>query len=270
MAMYAAVLKQPTVSSTGMKLTLVMQTALAHMAMMVPPPRRSPNHPGYRGGDIDYDITAPLGDRAKFPCRGAPAGPLAKTYAAGSAIAVRMGGSAVHGGGHCQFALTYDMVNFVVLKTVMGNCLTASLDYAVPIPKDAPAGNVTLAWTWFNRVGNREIYMNCADIAITGSPAGVIQGRRMVVANWPGYPTFPEGFAADYGADLYESQDWITIAPQSAQHCVQGGGYCSGASIGRCQNNRVRYQPCPSGTTCQLSGGSASCRKPSYSTKAKH
>ncbi|KAJ9052185.1 hypothetical protein DSO57_1036758 [Entomophthora muscae] len=193
---------------------LIFQTAAAHMAMTLPAPRRSPQHPAYRGSGADYDITAPLGGRAKFPCRGAPAGPIFKSYQAGSDIDVRIGGSAVHGGGHCQFSMTYDSVNFAVLKTVMGNCLTASREYKVGIPKDAPNGNVTFAWTWFNKKGNREIYMNCADITITGgSNSGTITGKKMVVANWPGYPTFPEGFANNYGKALYENQPLITISP---------------------------------------------------------
>jgi hypothetical protein len=37
------------------------------------------------------------------------------------------------------------------------------------MPADLTSGEYTLAWTWFNKVGNREMYMNCAPIQITGN-----------------------------------------------------------------------------------------------------
>ena len=37
------------------------------------------------------------------------------------------------------------------------------------IPDSFQAGEYTIAWTWFNRLGNREMYMNCAPITITES-----------------------------------------------------------------------------------------------------
>ncbi|KAL8931220.1 MAG: hypothetical protein Q9211_007134 [Gyalolechia sp. 1 TL-2023] len=36
------------------------------------------------------------------------------------------------------------------------------------IPEGISPGEYTLAWTWFNRLGNREMYMNCAPISVTG------------------------------------------------------------------------------------------------------
>jgi hypothetical protein len=37
------------------------------------------------------------------------------------------------------------------------------------MPEDIEAGKYTLAWTWFNRVGNREMYMNCAPVTVTSA-----------------------------------------------------------------------------------------------------
>lgn len=201
-----------------LSLVSVLSVTMAHMAMTEPAPRRSPNHSGYRGGSsVDYDMTSPLGGSRKFPCRGAPKGPKAKTYTAGQPIKTHIGGSAKHGGGHCQFSMTYDDNTFVVLKTIYGTCLMDSVNYEIPLPKDAPNGNVTLAWSWFNKVGNREFYMNCADIEITGgSDYGAFTGKKMVVANWPGHPTLPEGFANDYGKDMFESQPILSIKPNGA------------------------------------------------------
>lgn len=36
------------------------------------------------------------------------------------------------------------------------NCIR---QFNIPFPKDMPNGNATFAWTWFNYVGNREMYM---------------------------------------------------------------------------------------------------------------
>lgn len=41
--------------------------------------------------------------------------------------------------------------------------------YNFTIPDDLPPNDYVFAWTWFNKVGNREMYMNCAPVTITGS-----------------------------------------------------------------------------------------------------
>ena len=41
-------------------------------------------------------------------------------------------------------------------------------EFEVPLPRDLPNGNATFAWTWFNKIGNREVYMNCAPVSISG------------------------------------------------------------------------------------------------------
>jgi hypothetical protein len=66
---------------------------------------------------------------------------------------------APHGGGSCQFSLSYDNgVTFKVIHSIEGGCpLDAVMNkYTVPIPTSAPAAERALfAWTWFNRIGNR-------------------------------------------------------------------------------------------------------------------
>lgn len=97
-------------------------------------------------------------------------------------------GSAVHGGGSCQVSITYDAQpdkNSVwkVIKSIEGGCpaqdtegnlgdnanMEVPYKYSFDIPEDIPAGNGTIAWTWFNKVGNREMYMNCAPVTLTGN-----------------------------------------------------------------------------------------------------
>ena len=107
-------------------------------------------------------------------------------WTAGEAQAVSFLGSAVHGGGSCQFSLTKDpqptkFSKWKVIHSVIGGC-PATVDgnlrddpagrgpatFNVTIPKSIPNGRYTFAWTWFNRQGDREMYMNCAPLFISG------------------------------------------------------------------------------------------------------
>ncbi|KAL1302882.1 hypothetical protein AAFC00_003209 [Neodothiora populina] len=112
-------------------------------------------------------------------------------------------GSAVHGGGSCQLSVTYeypppaDKSKWKVIHSFIGSCPanaagnlpTSATDadgrpsgpictspdqteclptFNFKIPEGMKNGNATLAWTWFNKLGNREMYMNCAPISISG------------------------------------------------------------------------------------------------------
>ncbi|KAG9514598.1 hypothetical protein KCV07_g8014, partial [Aureobasidium melanogenum] len=118
------------------------------------------------------------------------------------------GNTAVHGGGSCQISITYETdpqkvkesTAWKVLYTIEGGCPTNALqnldgtfqgplgeytnaiqcsdphangfncinDFNFTIPEGVKNGQATLAWTWFNNVGNTEIYMNCVAVDITG------------------------------------------------------------------------------------------------------
>ena len=72
-------------------------------------------------------------------------------------------GSAIHEGGSCQLSISEDEgETFKVIKSFIGNCpsSTGPVTLDVDIPKDVKDGDVVFAWTWNNRVGNREFYMN--------------------------------------------------------------------------------------------------------------
>ncbi|POR36024.1 Uncharacterized protein TPAR_03766 [Tolypocladium paradoxum] len=109
-------------------------------------------------------------------------------YGQGSTQQLAFIGSAVHGGGSCQISVTTDLQptkNSVwkVIKSIEGGCpakgQTGNMEggagvadpykYDFTIPEKLATGNYTLAWTWFNKVGNREMYMNCAPLTVTGS-----------------------------------------------------------------------------------------------------
>ena len=65
-----------------------------------------------------------------------------------------------------QLSLSYDDgATFSVIKSMIGGCpLSSTYDFTVP--SYAPEGQALFAWTWQNYEGNREFYMNCAEVQI--------------------------------------------------------------------------------------------------------
>ncbi|GKT99013.1 spore coat protein sp96 precursor [Fusarium langsethiae] len=150
--------------------------ASAHMLMANPKPYGSPSN-------------APLeANGSDFPCKGqVNDGASTNTYKAGSTQQLSFIGSAVHGGGSCQVSLTTDKNPtkdsvWKVIHSIEGGCPAknqagnypenASAEnpdkYDFKIPEELAAGDYVLAWTWFNHVGNREMYMNCAAVTVEG------------------------------------------------------------------------------------------------------
>jgi len=152
-----------------------------------------------------------LEDGSNFPCQMTAGGSYqsqgSTTMAKGSPQELAFIGQAVHGGGSCQVSITYDTAptkNSVwkVIHSIQGGCPAKNqqgnmgnsasaadpFTYQFQIPDDVPTGNATIAWTWLNRIGNREYYMNCAPISITGSSgdkANFDALPDMLVANIP-------------------------------------------------------------------------------------
>ncbi|KAM7208348.1 hypothetical protein V8F20_001326 [Naviculisporaceae sp. PSN 640] len=141
-----------------------------------------------------------------FPCHGATTVNSVTTLVAGSSTPVSFTGQAVHGGGSCQFSITYDYPGsatdpskWKAIYTLIGGCPASAAGnlpagspatdsdgrangpqcgndsgtecmrtFNVPIPKGLKNGNATFSWSWFNKKGNREMYQNCAPVTITG------------------------------------------------------------------------------------------------------
>jgi hypothetical protein len=170
-------------------------TAFAHMEMSEPAPFRSKANKN-SGQNIDYSMTAPLGE-GKGLCKGyqsdmgSPAGASTASYKAGGPASMTIIGGATHNGGSCQASLSYDQgKTFKVIHSFMGNCPVAGGKLDFTIPSDAKAGSAILAWTWFNKSGNREMYMNCASVTIeagSGSAPKVAFDKRpsIFIANKP-------------------------------------------------------------------------------------
>ena len=147
----------------------------AHMIMASPKPYGAPTK-------------APLeADGSNFPCQNVAYTGDSNMWAVGSTqtLSWELHDSAIHGGGSCQISVTTDKnptknSKWKVIHSIEGGCpynFNGNLpeDGSVPIPglpftvpKDLPNGEMSMAWTWFNRIGNREMYMNCAPITVSG------------------------------------------------------------------------------------------------------
>ncbi|KAF5017331.1 hypothetical protein F66182_10760 [Fusarium sp. NRRL 66182] len=167
----------------------------AHMEMTYPPPFKSKHNPN-SGWDIDYSMTSPLSPSGNnFPCKGyhslfgTAAGAPTATWTAGQQYSMTIAGGADHGGGSCQASLSFDRgKTWIVIQSYIGNCpASPSASFRFTLPVDTPAGNALFAWTWFNRIGNREMYMNCAAITVKagkGTPKTPLRNRPTIfVAN---------------------------------------------------------------------------------------
>ncbi|KXN67569.1 hypothetical protein CONCODRAFT_42713, partial [Conidiobolus coronatus NRRL 28638] len=148
-----------------------------------------------------------------YPCKGAPVGEPQAVWKAGQTYDIAFEYAAIHNGGHCQFGLSWDNAKTIVtIKTIMKRCFLDGVTIPVTIPASAPPGNVTFTWTWVNAAGNREYYMNCVDVTLTGGPAnGKVTGPENLRANMPGFEKIPEFNVGGDRADLYEKRPIITL-----------------------------------------------------------
>lgn len=204
-----------TVLATCSILSIAPQAALAHMEMSWPYAIRSSYNPANNYTDIDYSMTSPLlADGSNFPCKGyqndRPLDPVI-TYSAGSTYNMTLAGSATHGGGSCQLSLSYDNgATFRVIQSMIGGCPLQDT-YNFTIPSYVPNGDALFAWSWQNLVGNREYYMNCAEVAITGSSAGSVSTRDVSSTADDSEFTSFDDLPFIYKANLEGLNDCVTV-----------------------------------------------------------
>ncbi|KAK5636317.1 hypothetical protein RRF57_012029 [Xylaria bambusicola] len=126
-------------------------------------------------------------------------------------------GSAVHGGGSCQLALSRGFPTkdspWMVIHSIEGGCPArnqkGNLDganqdkYSFKIPESSliePGTNWTLAWTWVSRIGGQpEFYMNCSPITILPSKKKRMSFLERRDALSKRHDDFPELFMANMG-----------------------------------------------------------------------
>lgn len=111
---------------------------LSHIQMKDPPPRRSKYSSFYvNSGLVDYNLMAPINAGYSFPCKGYSQGPSTKRID-GNIISISLEGTTIHGGGHCQFGISTDDKTFLVLKTVIRECLLNGMTYSFEVNSDLP------------------------------------------------------------------------------------------------------------------------------------
>ncbi|KAJ2454631.1 hypothetical protein EV183_001379 [Coemansia sp. RSA 2336] len=214
----------------GTIIAALVGTSSAHMAITQPCPRHSPNcdiKPPLPPGVSDYDynyIKNPIPYNGTLCKSDIPWTAPVATWTAGQDVTYKFQtDGAAHGGGHCQFSLSYDGgKTFVVIHEELQYCFfngpssgnTAQVtEYTFKLPAEVPnSDSVIAAWTWVNAIGNREFYMNCADIKIVGSSSSSYTGKEIVIANHQGYPTIQQ-FNGNYetGLEYYKNAKQVTV-----------------------------------------------------------
>ncbi|KAF9346817.1 hypothetical protein BGX26_001670 [Mortierella sp. AD094] len=81
-----------------------------------------------------------------------------------------------HGGGLCQFSLSYDNgKTFHLIGQYSKSCPDFYYDWPVKIPENAPScdkpGQCLFVWSW-TAVNVPQFYINCADVTIQGKASG--------------------------------------------------------------------------------------------------
>lgn len=207
-----------------------------------------------------------LADGSNYPCQLTSGQTLAgesTSMALGSDQPLNFIGESVHGGGSCQVSITYDENPtadsvWKTITSIEGGCpaqnavgnlgddtsATAPIpyDYNFTVPDNIPSGKAVMAWTWFNKVGNREMYMNCAMVELTGT-----SGSKS------NYEALPDMFKAniDNGCITLANMDVTFPDPGENVQKLNGATDAFAAPTGSCNAGG-------SGGSTQPTGGSGS------------
>ncbi|KAI8933096.1 hypothetical protein NX059_009739 [Plenodomus lindquistii] len=211
-------------------------SATAHMRLKYPVPY-----------GFDTLNSSPL-EPADFPCKqrtGVYDITEMNQWNAGETKEVSFLGSAVHGGGSCQFSLTTDpkpseSSQWKVIQSVVGGCpsnVSANLEenpdgtqaatFPVKMPSSIPDGQYTFSWTWINKVGNREFYMNCAPVQV-GSASGTASTASAAEA----LSSLPDMFVANLpstSCSTAENEDFNY--PEAGENIIEGNGGSLGNTL---------------------------------------
>ena len=218
--------------------------AAAHMLMKTPAP--------YGAATLNNSPLDASG--SDYPCKQRPgvyeAAASKNTMAVGAPQTLSFTGSAVHGGGSCQLAITKDLKptkdsKFGVILSIEGGCPSGASGnlgndpsgsgastFQYTIPAGIAPGDYTLAWTWFNKVGNREMYMNCAPITVTGGSGKrdlndtIIPGVEDEVFEKRDLSSLPPMFKANIqsvSGDCHTKESTDLVFPDPGKNVIKAG-----------------------------------------------
>lgn len=250
----------------------LLSSASAHLTMADPPQWQLPD---------PANAQAPLAaDGSDFPCQnGIPDSDAKRTYQPGSSALLQLQGSAVHGGGSGQMLITYDFPptkdsDWYVMTSWEGDHpvkadgnLTPDPTNMLPplhftVPKTLKSGKAVMAWSWFNRVGNREHYMKCATVQIGGS-----------VSDSSGYESLPTLMRANDGSGCEVPENIDAIAFKNpGPEVIKAPGYtqtpiaCDDSKPGSGGSSPDKSGPSPSVTPSPSVSPSPSMVSPSPSS----
>jgi hypothetical protein len=183
-----------------------------------------------------------------FPCKqsaGAYKVTTMNTWNAGETQSVKIIGGATHGGGSCQFSITTDTKptkdsQWKVIHSMIGGCPGGPSDnnlsnnptdasipgIPVTMPEDVPSGQYTFAWSWVNKIGNREFYMNCAPIQV-GSGSGPSTASADVAS---ALGQLPDMFTINLGPGCSTAEGQDFSYPNPGKSTVTSPGAQTGSS----------------------------------------
>ncbi|ERF75887.1 hypothetical protein EPUS_01253 [Endocarpon pusillum Z07020] len=194
---------------------------------------------------------APLSDSGSdFPCKfqaGITPQTVKVTALQPTGNKLKLKGGATHGGGSCQISLTQDKLptkdsQWEVIKSIEGGCpsdapgnLSDNAEEPLPeieysIPEGTAAGEYTLAWTWFNKIGNREMYMNCAPVSVGGGAAK----REVAKISKKRQSGLPVMFTANIGNGCSTNEGDDVTFPDPGADVVKGSQATPGEPVGSC------------------------------------
>ncbi|KAF9381216.1 hypothetical protein CPB97_007895 [Podila verticillata] len=197
-------------------LVALVASASAHMAILYPPPRGGLGTPQYNGRIHTFIGYKDSKWSMRFPCGGyAPSGRKPTALRAGQTVNVRFFASGMksadlnkqpkpvpanrqfsqarHGGGMCEFSLSYDNgKTFHLIGRYTRTCPDAYYEWPVKIPANVPSCNkkdqCLFVWSW---TANQlpQYYHNCADVTIDGVKNGKLPSKSIQIVDFPGRRT---------------------------------------------------------------------------------
>lgn len=156
--------------------SLMIGTAKSHMIMKTPVPYGDPDNSPLSSSGSNYPCKVTSDPATFYSTDGIIS---QNSMVAGESQTLSFDGSAVHGGGSCQLAITNDMqpsasTSWRVILSIESGCPSTDgsgpSTYNYTIPAETEPGQYSFAWTWISKLaGQPEYYMNCAPITVTTS-----------------------------------------------------------------------------------------------------